>query len=144
MKQLSIFDFMDEPKKEIAPVVIELDADELWCKSRGISIYNNGARTIAEHSRCTCRSAADTVAVFESFGLNVKQPISYAAFNRWCVNCGIGFRAEHARAERDFELIREFEDTDGHRLITFANREFPVYCMGNKTFDGVDVVKVVA
>lgn len=68
--------------------------------------------------------------------------ISYELFNELMVNVGLPFRTENRGIERDYETVRTFED--GHRLIKFRGRELPVYCLGNKTFEGVSIGKVVA
>ena len=143
MKQLSLFDFDNEPTS-VTPIVIQLDADDEWCVRNGISIYDNSLRTITEHSKCTGRSGKDIIDTFKKFGVDVSKTMSYARFNRICVNCGINYREQHMRAERDFELVKEIEDYPGHKLIRFSNHKYPVYCMGDHTFDGVKILEVVA
>lgn len=130
----SLFDIKPEQKPKA-------DKDMLWCKERGISIYELiEEESVAEFAGCTARSIEYVVELFRSVGVDVKKKMSYERFNRLCISLGIRYREEHRGVEPDFEVVKTFEN--GDRLIKFRNRELPVYCLGDKTFEGVKVLEV--
>lgn len=114
-----------------------------WCKEQGISIYELiEDKTIEEFAGCTGRSIQYTIELFKSIGVEVKKPMSYARFNRLCINLGIRYREEHRKVKGDFKIVKEFGNSN--RLIKFKHSELPVYCLGAKTFDGVKILEVMA
>ena len=143
MKQLSIFDFMDEPQHTKPKPQSQVDKDLAWCKERGIGIYEKiEPATVEAFAGCTVHGVEYIVELFQSVGVDLKKTISYARFNRLCINLGIRYREQHRKVVGDFAIVKTFEA--GHKLVKFQNRKFPVYCMCDKTFDGVKILEVVA